>query len=595
MAALERKPKGPGQAKCFNCGKVGHVKMECPDLHPEVRKHLKKEFEARRLKRLHKGNSIAAISFGDYGIDELEDAAGQFSFLIDSGSEVNVVRDQEAFLSIEPTSLDSVQPVGPASLRVRGKGTIQIRIAEYVDRSGRKHPVSIEIPNCYHVPDCPINILSTHAIKEQNMFLHTAKDGDTLVVPGFHDQAFGVTSDTTNQSRDSKGSPILAIDLKYGGKRPMLYAHAVNKSLDWFTHNAIDVVTASDEAYDVAAVTENAVSPAVPDVSSTFLAHIATNAGISTLELMSRSNLYGPLNIVKDQIKSELQRCHGCKVASHETGSRAHNDQTIKREDATHPGAWLHIDVMGPVVPVGVGHARYLLVVVDEYSLYIFVSPLRKKSQVYDVLVEIIEHVNLTVLQDPPAGSTRKPEYIHGLRSDKGGEFRNDAFAAYCRARSINVFWTGTGEHKSNGLVERKIGLLSRMMRQCMLPSGLTGRLWPEAAQAMVHAMNHVPSTTLIGNRRKTYVEERLDSWVEMHKVVDVTSDSAPSVPRGPAVQGGGVSRSVSKGSQNNPVPKGIKKTNPAGGKRTRLPDQAVKRTRRLMLTKRTQKSQRVA
>ncbi|CAI7805899.1 unnamed protein product, partial [Closterium sp. NIES-53] len=55
----------------------------------------------------------------------------------------------------------------------------------------------------------------------------------------------------------------------------------------------------------------------------------------------------------------------------------------------------LHMDVWGPARVRGQGHERYFLLVVDEYSRYTTVFPLRSKGDVTEVLIDWIRAARL--------------------------------------------------------------------------------------------------------------------------------------------------------------------------------------------------------
>ena len=63
--------------------------------------------------------------------------------------------------------------------------------------------------------------------------------------------------------------------------------------------------------------------------------------------------------------------------------------------------------------------------------------------------------------------------------------------------------FTGKARHESNGLVERKIGMLDEAVRAALLASDLPAYLWPEVYMAMCHIQNLVPCNALQRERRK--------------------------------------------------------------------------------------------
>ncbi|CAI7911940.1 unnamed protein product [Closterium sp. NIES-54] len=93
----------------------------------------------------------------------------------------------------------------------------------------------------------------------------------------------------------------------------------------------------------------------------------------------------------------------------------------------TAPLQTLHMDVWGPAHVRGQGQERYFLIVVDDYSRYTTVFPLRTKGEVPDVLIPWIRRARLQLSErfhsDFP---------VLRLHSDRGGEFSSDLLAAYC-------------------------------------------------------------------------------------------------------------------------------------------------------------------
>ncbi|CAI7816004.1 unnamed protein product [Closterium sp. NIES-54] len=78
----------------------------------------------------------------------------------------------------------------------------------------------------------------------------------------------------------------------------------------------------------------------------------------------------------------------------------------------------LHMDVWGPARVRGQGHERYFLLVVDDYSRYTTVFPLRSKGDVTEVLIDWIRAARLRLRES--FGSEFPVVRLH---SDRGGEF----------------------------------------------------------------------------------------------------------------------------------------------------------------------------
>ncbi|CAI7863035.1 unnamed protein product, partial [Closterium sp. NIES-53] len=87
----------------------------------------------------------------------------------------------------------------------------------------------------------------------------------------------------------------------------------------------------------------------------------------------------------------------------------------------TAPLQTLHMDVWGPACVSGQGRERYFLLVVDDYTRYTTVFPLRSKGEVVDVLIPWIRTVRLQLRE---RFSTDLP--VLRLHFDRGGEFSSD-------------------------------------------------------------------------------------------------------------------------------------------------------------------------
>jgi transposase InsO family protein len=72
------------------------------------------------------------------------------------------------------------------------------------------------------------------------------------------------------------------------------------------------------------------------------------------------------------------------------------------------------------------GGKWYVLVIVDDYSRYSWVFFLESEDQVF-------EHFQLLTLRL----NIEHPNYLKGIRSDNGTEFRNASFDGFCRENGI--------------------------------------------------------------------------------------------------------------------------------------------------------------
>ncbi|CAI7897765.1 unnamed protein product, partial [Closterium sp. NIES-53] len=130
----------------------------------------------------------------------------------------------------------------------------------------------------------------------------------------------------------------------------------------------------------------------------------------------------------------------------------------------------LHMDVWGPARVRGQGHERYFLLVVDDYSRYTTVFPLRSKGDVTEVLIDWIRAARLLLRE-----SFGSDFLVLRLHSDRGGEFSSARLGAFCRAQGIHHTFTLPAFPQQNGIAERRIVMVMDVAPQPSAP-GLRDR-----------------------------------------------------------------------------------------------------------------------
>ncbi|CAI5460870.1 unnamed protein product [Closterium sp. Yama58-4] len=152
----------------------------------------------------------------------------------------------------------------------------------------------------------------------------------------------------------------------------------------------------------------------------------------------------------------------------------------------------LHMDVWGPARVRGQGHERYFLLVVDDYSRYTAVFPLRSKGDVTEVLIAWIRAARLQLRE-----SFGSDFPVLRLHSDRGGEFSSDLLRAFCRARGIRQTFTLPDSPQQNGIAERRIGMIMDVARTSMVHAAAPHFLWPFAVRYAAHQINLHPRVSM--------------------------------------------------------------------------------------------------
>ncbi|CAI7788436.1 unnamed protein product [Closterium sp. NIES-54] len=128
------------------------------------------------------------------------------------------------------------------------------------------------------------------------------------------------------------------------------------------------------------------------------------------------------------------------------------------------PRQTLHMDVWGPAPVDGSDQERYFLLVVDKYTHYTTVFPLRRKADVNGVL---IPWIRATRRQMRERFSRYFP--VLCLHSDRGAS------------------------PQQNGIAERRIGLIMEVARTSMIHAAAPHFLWPFAVRYVAHQLNLWP------------------------------------------------------------------------------------------------------
>ncbi|CAI7749775.1 unnamed protein product, partial [Closterium sp. NIES-53] len=145
----------------------------------------------------------------------------------------------------------------------------------------------------------------------------------------------------------------------------------------------------------------------------------------------------------------------------------------------------LHMDVWGLARVRGQGHERYFLLVVDDYSRYTTVFPLRSKGEVTEVLIDWIRVASLQLRE-----SFGSDFPVLRLSSNRGREFSSDLLRAFCRAEGIRQTFTLPASPQKNGIAERRIGMVMDVARTSMIHAAAPHFVWSFAVQYAAHQIN---------------------------------------------------------------------------------------------------------
>ncbi|WVZ98286.1 LOW QUALITY PROTEIN: hypothetical protein U9M48_043748 [Paspalum notatum var. saurae] len=183
------------------------------------------------------------------------------------------------------------------------------------------------------------------------------------------------------------------------------------------------------------------------------------------------------------------QLCDACLAGKHRRAPFP--NQALRR--SVNPLELLHGDLCGPITPATPSGNRYFLLLVDDYSRFMWVALLGSKDLAQDAIKRIQAAAERT--------SERK---LLALRTDREGEFTSTQFTEYCAELGVGRQLTAPYTLQQNGVVERRNQTLVGMARCMLKAKGLPGMFWGEAITTTVYISNR---TSTKGTGGKTPYE----------------------------------------------------------------------------------------
>lgn len=153
---------------------------------------------------------------------------------------------------------------------------------------------------------------------------------------------------------------------------------------------------------------------------------------------------------------------------------------------AEEPLELLHMDLCGPITPSTMAGNCYFLLIVDDYTRWMWVFVIKSKDQALEAFTKF-----------KPLAENTAGRRVKTLRSDRGGEFLSGDFARLCEEAGIQRHLTAPYSPQQNGVVERRNRTVMAMARSLLKGMSVPGRLWGEAVRHAVYLLNRLPTKTM--------------------------------------------------------------------------------------------------
>ena len=128
------------------------------------------------------------------------------------------------------------------------------------------------------------------------------------------------------------------------------------------------------------------------------------------------------------------------------------------------------------------------LTFIDDYTRYVWIYVLKKKSEVFTRFKEWKVLVEKSI--------DRK---LKSIRTDNGGEYVSNEFQDYLRTEGVKHERSISKNPEQNGVAERMNRTLVETVRSMLADSKLPKRLWAEALLTAVYLRNRSPTRALAG------------------------------------------------------------------------------------------------
>ncbi|KAJ9567488.1 hypothetical protein OSB04_003454 [Centaurea solstitialis] len=172
--------------------------------------------------------------------------------------------------------------------------------------------------------------------------------------------------------------------------------------------------------------------------------------------------------------------CHACQLGKHcRLPFSLSSTKTSCVFKLIHSDLWT-----SPVISLS--GFKYYVLFLDDYSHFLWVFPLRAKSEVFSVFKTFRAYVLNQFITD-----------IQLFQCDNGREFNNQPFLDFFKTHGIKIRFSCPYTSPQNGKAERTIRTINNTLRTSLIQASLPPKFWVEALLSSVHTFNLLPSTTI--------------------------------------------------------------------------------------------------
>ncbi|KAD5317800.1 hypothetical protein E3N88_17746 [Mikania micrantha] len=197
-----------------------------------------------------------------------------------------------------------------------------------------------------------------------------------------------------------------------------------------------------------------------------------------TIKLMTHKNMVQGV----PRINHASQICDACLLGKH-IRAPFPNQARFKSDK---PLELVYGYLCGPISPPTHSGKKYIFLLVDDYTRYMWIYLLSSKDQAFGIFREFKKLVENEV------GTKLKT-----LRTDRGGEFNSSEFNSFCKEHGIARQLTTPYTPQQNGVVESRNRTMLSTTRSTMKAMSMPQNFWGEDVRHTIYVLNRTPTKAL--------------------------------------------------------------------------------------------------
>jgi len=351
----------------------------------------------------------------------------EWKWAIDSGASHHICKNKDQFKELDTTFNGNVVVANGQEVEIMGRGTIEENI---ISPSGKIRPLSIN--NVLYVPKMNKNLLSIPQINKKNEFIMQFEDNEMKIIHKSSNKAIG-----------------------FGEWHDGLYWLNTEEP-----STIVNTVTSNNRNYQLWHERYGHASKTILD------------------KMIKNNSVHG---LIKYETNPNYL-CTGCMEGKRT--QKPFPSNIDKKTSKLFEG--LHWDICGPMETTSLGGAKYLLLIIDDFSNSCTGYYLKKKSESEKLLMQ---HICLLERQF-------KSKVLF-VRHDGAKEFNTNNLQEFLNNKGIENQITVRYAHQTNGKAERMIRSIMTKARGLVQQSNLPKYLWAEACNTSIYLRNRLASKVL--------------------------------------------------------------------------------------------------